>query len=582
MPQRLPAADSHPDSSFTRRLSHPAAAFLLSGCAVLASISAGTSGECSAAPRRPNVIFFLTDDQGWGDAAAWGHPYEKTPNLDRLTREGTRFSQFYVANPVCSPSRAAFMTGRYPARFRIHGHFSTHEQNVARVMPDWLDPQVVTLTSHFKAAGYATAHFGKWHLGHNDGAPEPGEYGIDEHITLVSNGPPLMPKGVKLEPHWWGKSTGIIMDHAIDFIRRHKDQPFYLNIWTLVPHATLDPTPEQLAVYADLIPRADHPAFGRWAQEYFKQARDLRSQMQVFAAAITDLDTQLGRLFDALKELGLEENTILVMSSDNGPEDYHVSNAANAGVGSPGPFRARKRSLYDGGLRTPFVIRWPGKIQAGRQDDASLIGSVDLLPTLCSLTGVKPPTNVAFDGEDVSDIVLSGKSRERKGPLYWEWRSAVAGNQEYLPPPIAVREGQWKLLTNRDRSRVELYDIPRDPGEEHNVAAEHPELVARLSKLTLDWKETLPPGEETPIRPKAKPAGKTAGKPSQDRFAMFKAKDSDHDGRLSQEEYLKNFPDPEDGRRRFQRFDVNHDGYLSEEEFVTMGGALPMPHERTK
>lgn len=547
-------------------MNQPFAAMILGLLPV--AVTAAHSAEVAS---RPNVIFLLTDDQGWGDAAAWGHPYCKTPHLDRLTAEGRRFGQFYVANPVCSPSRTAFMTGRYPARFRIHGHFATHELNAARAMPDWLDPQVVTVTRQLQAAGYATGHFGKWHLGGGEGAPEPGEYGIDSHVTIVSNGPQLREKDSPPEPYWWGKSTGIIMDHAIAFLRQNKDKPFYLNIWTLVPHAKLDPTPEQLAVYQDLTPRADDPAFGRWTQDYYRAAKDLRSQMQVYAASITDLDTQVGRLLDTLEELGLEEKTILFFSSDNGPEDYHISNAANAGVGSPGPHRGRKRSIYEGGVRQPLVVRWPGKIQAGVFDQTSVVGAVDFLPTVCAITGVKLPADLELDGEDVSDILLSGRARARKGPLYWEWRSTVAGNPDYAPPPIAVRDGPWKLMISRDRSRVELYDIPNDPAETNNLAAARPEVVERLAKIALDWKATLPPGEEKP-RPRAN--AKTPSKPAGDRAAMFKAKDSNNDGTLTLEEYLHNFPDQAEGRRRFPTFDANNDGVLSRDEFITLGGKI--------
>ncbi|MHB8898938.1 MAG: sulfatase-like hydrolase/transferase [Thermoguttaceae bacterium] len=520
----------------------------------------------AAGARKPNVIFLLTDDQGWGDAAAWGHPYYKTPNLDRLTSQSRRLGQFYVANPVCSPSRTAFMTGCYPARYRVHGHFATHEQNQARAMPDWLDPQVLTLTRHLHDAGYATGHFGKWHLGSGQGAPEPGAYGIDRHVTLVSNGPQLRDAAAPREEHWWGKSTGIIMDHALDFLRENRDKPFYLNIWTLVPHATLDPTPEQLAVYDDLQPRADDPAFGPWTQAYYRDARDLRSQMQIFAASITDLDNQVGRLLDTLQELGLEQDTILIFSSDNGPEDYHIANAANAGVGFPGPHRGRKRSIYEGGVRQPFLVRWPGHIAPGVFDDTSVVGSVDFLPTVCALTGVRPPQGIQADGEDVSDLLLGGPPRPRKAPLFWEWRSSVAGNPDFAPPPLAIRDGNWKLLTTLDRTRVELYDIPNDPAETRNLAADHPDVVDRLARLALDWKATLPPGEEQPfVRPKAK------AKPTLDRAAAFKAKDANRDGRLSLDEYLHNFPDEAEGRRRFPTFDTNNDNQLTEHEFVNMG-----------
>lgn len=546
------------------------AACLPLAAALQAQPAGAAAGPASRPRRRPNILFVLTDDQGWGDAAAWGHPYCRTPNLDRLTREGTRFSQFYVANPVCSPSRTAFMTGRYPARFGIHGHFATHEQNAARAMPNWLDPQAPTVTRQLQAAGYVTGHFGKWHLGGGEGAPEPGAYGIDRHVSIVSNGPQLRAKGAPPEAHWWGKSTGLIMDHALNFIRENRDKPFYLNIWTLVPHATLDPTPEQLAVYAGLDPQADHPAFGAWAQQYYKEAKNLRSQMRVYAAAITDLDTQIGRLLDTLQELGLEEDTLLVFSSDNGPEDYHIGNAANAGVGSPGPHRGRKRSIYEGGVRQPLVVRWPGTVKAGVFDQTSVLAAVDFLPTVCAIAAVTPPAGVTLDGEDVSDILLSGVSRARRGPLFWEWRSKVAGKPEFAPPRVAVRDGKWKLLTSLDRSRVELYDIPADSAETTNVASAHPEVVARLAPLALAWQATLPPGEEQPVPPR--PAqGKQPGKPAPDRATMFRNKDTNKDGILTLEEYLHNFPDQAEGRRRFPTFDANHDGVLSQGEFVTMG-----------
>ena len=435
-------------------------------------------------------------------------------------------------------------------------------------MPDWLDPEVLTVTRQLKAAGYVTGHFGKWHLGSGEGAPEPGAYGIDSHVTLVSNGPQLREKNSPPEEHWWGKSTGIIMDHALSFLRDNRDKPFYLNIWTLVPHATLDPTPEQLAVYRDLDPRADNPAFGKWTEDYYRQAKDLRAQMQVFAASITDLDTQVGRLIDTLEELGLAENTILIFSSDNGPEDYHIGNAANAGVGFPGPHRGRKRSIYEGGVRQPLLVRWPGRIAPGVFDDTSVVGSVDFLPTVCALAGVKLSDDRKRDGEDISDILLTGNSRPRRGPLFWEWRSSVAGNPDFAPPPVAVRDGKWKLLTNLDRSRVELYDIPSDPAETTNLAAANPDVVERLARLALDWKATLPPGEERPLpRPKAK----SQPAPSRDRPAMFKAKDTNNDGQLTLEEYLHNFPDQAEGRRRFPTFDTNKDNILSPQEFVDMG-----------
>ena len=229
----------------------------------------------TAVARPPNVIFILTDDQGWGDAKFAGHPYVKTPNLDRLAKEGTWLRQFYVAATVCSPSRAAFMTAHYPARHQIHGHFSDHAQNAARSMPDWLDAEVTTLPDLLKQAGYATAHFGKWHLGHGKDAPAPEAYGFDVSKTVNSSGPSLGDEGK--EPYFRARSTTLMVDETIKFAQANKDRPFYVNLWTLVPHAALKPTPEQLAVYAELQPKADDPAFGEWTRKYYANAKDLRS-----------------------------------------------------------------------------------------------------------------------------------------------------------------------------------------------------------------------------------------------------------------------------------------------------------------
>lgn len=534
--------------------------------------------SAAVAAQRPNVIFILTDDQGWADAKFAGHPYVKTPNLDRLASQGTRFKQFYVAATVCSPSRCAFMTSHYPARHLVHGHFSTHEQNAARSMPDWLDPKAPTITRLLRDAGYATGHFGKWHLGGGDGAPTPDAYGIDDVRAMVCRDPAWTEPATT----FWAKSTRLIVDEAIRFIKANKDRPFYANVWTLLPHAPLNPTPEQLAVYDGLEPRAADPAFGPWMQKYAGAAKDLKSQMRVFCASLTDLDTQVGRLLRALDELGLADNTIVFYSSDNGPEDYNISNAANAGVGNTGPLRARKRSMYEGGIRTFGLLRWPGHVAAGRVDDTSVVSSVDWLPTICKVAGVTVPADVQPDGEDVSDIWL-GTSRARTKPLYWEWLFRVWGD-DYTPPMLAVRDGNWKLFVNHSGSSAQLYDIPKDISEEHDVAARHPDVVKDLTAKALAWQKTLPPSQaretagatgkpvDTPRKPKAK--GKSQGKATPDRSSMFKAKDTNRDGKLTLEEYLHKFPDEAEGRRRFPTFDTNKDGVLSEEEFVTMGGKL--------
>ncbi len=539
------------------------------------------AGIGAAESQRPNILFILTDDQGWNDAHFAGHPYVKTPNLDKFASQSTWFRQFYVAATVCSPSRAAFMTGHSPARHLIHGHFADDAMNAARSMPNWLDPDVTTLPDLLKAAGYATGHFGKWHLGHGPQAPPPAAYGIEDSKTVNSSGPQLGDEAA--EPYFRAKSTALIVDETIRFMREHKDRPFYANVWTLLPHAPLKPTPEQLKEYEALAPKADDPAFGPWMQKYLAGAKDLKRQMQVFCASLTDLDTQLGRLFAALEEMKLADNTLIFYSSDNGAEDYRIGNAANAGVGNTGPLRARKRSMYEGGIRTFGLLRWPGHVPAGRVDETHVIAGVDLLPSLCRLAGVQVPPQLQPDGEDVSDIWL-GASRMRSKPLHWEWLFNVQGSADgYMPPMLAVRDGDWKLLINHKGNHPQLYNIPQDAGEEHDVASAHPERVRALTVKALDWVKTLPSSpardqaaetdrpQDQGRRTGAKPAASTAKPPTIDRRAIFQQKDTNHDQRLTLEEYLHRFPDQAEGRRRFPTFDTNGDGVLSEEEFVRAG-----------
>ena len=427
---------------------------------------------------RPNVIFILADDLGWGDLGCYGHPHIRTPHLDRLARQGTLFTQFYVNGSVCSPTRTAFMTGHFPARHAIHGHLAGGRLNRDRGMPDWLDPEVVLVTRLLRQAGYATAHFGKWHLGSGPGAPHPGRYALDVHRTVNSNGPAL---GDESDPYFRARSTGLMVDEAIAFIESHRDRPFYINLWTLVPHATLHPTDEELERYKRFSP-AGVPYQGA---------------TQIYYAAVTGLDAALGRLFSRLDELGLNENTLVVFTSDNGPEDIHIRNASHSGTGSAGPFRGRKRSLYEGGVRVPFIVRWPNHVPAGRIDEESVLTAVDFLPTLCRLAGVDLPSDYHGDGEDVSDM-LRGEPRPRRQPLLWEWRFRVHGDPVHHSPILSIRDGDWKLLMNPDQSRVELYDVPRDRMELKNLADRHPEIVDRLAARVLEWQATLPQGPVDP------------------------------------------------------------------------------------
>lgn len=438
------------------------------------------SALSTSAAERPNFIFIFADDLGWGDLGCYGHPHLLTPHLDKMASEGILLTNFYVANPVCSPSRTAVMTGQYPARHRVHRHFSSHANHVANNMPDFLDPSVTLLTKLMQENGYKTGHFGKWHLGGSKDAPPPSAYGIDTYYTTNSSDNKL-----KVPRH---ESTEKMVDEAIAFIEKNQEKNFYVNVWTLVPHANLDPTDEQMAPYEKLGPNG--PAKGR----RFSTPR------QIYYGAVTDMDYHLGRLLKKLDELGLSENTLVVFSSDNGPEDINIVNAAHSGVGSPGPLRGRKRSLYDGGVRVPFIAKWKGHTPAGLVDDQSLAGTVDLLPTFCSLAGIALPEGYQSDGQDITPI-FKGKNIKRDAPLLWDWTATQAGHTFNKSPGLALRSGKWKFLMNPDGSRKELYDFETDPQcmELDNVADQNPKLVKEFSKVLLEFKASIPQGNPTDV-----------------------------------------------------------------------------------
>jgi arylsulfatase A-like enzyme len=436
---------------------------------------------------RPNIVFIFADDWGWGDLGCYGHPHVQTPNLDALAARGTLYTQFYVCSGVCSPSRTAALTGQYPARFGVHGHFADHQMNARRGMPNWLDPTVPTYTRLLQQSGYTVGHYGKWHLGHGEGAPEPYAYGIDECCVNVGNGPQLDFALLHLNPkdeRTRSKSSKVIVDESIAFIDRHRDESFMLNVWLNDTHATLDPDEKQLEHYLKFMP------VGMQDKHVGANA--------IYFAVVTEADKQVGRLLRHLDQLGLRDNTIVIFSADNGPEDISVRNASHSGVGSPGPFRGRKRSLYEGGIRVPFILSWPaGGTPAGKVDNDTPLCAVDLLPTFCALAGVKLSENIKLDGE-VMDDVFKGIARPRTKPLMWEWRFRVHGHCINRSPILAIRKENWKLLLNPDGDRVELYDIPNDPMELNNQVDVQPDLVKSLSDQVLRWQATLPEGPFDP------------------------------------------------------------------------------------
>jgi len=455
----------------------------LSLCSVAGVADEGS--RAAMAGSKPNIVFIMADDLGWGDLSAYGHYEIETPNLDELAADGKLFTNFYAMSPVCSPSRAGILTGRFPARHRVHGHFAGSEHNEARGMPDWLDPSAPSFARRLQDGGYATAHFGKWHLSlpSGEGAPPPTEYGFDVSRAYLGAGPSL-PIEREGNPDFRAQSTKAIVDETIDFVRTHRDRPFYVSVWTLIPHTVLNPTEEQMAPfiekYAPDIP--GHPHAGAKA---------------VYYATVRDLDRQVGRLMEALEKMGLKEETLVIFSSDNGPETIHIDGASHSGIGSTGPFRGRKRSLYEGGIRVPFIVSWPGVIPKGRVDRESVLAGVDFMPTFCELAGVEPPSGeAASDGESMLGALGAGP-KERQKPLFWEFHYEIPfGHVIHKSPFTALRDGDWKLLTNPGGERTKLYDLANDPTELDDLSRRELGVAKELKGKLRDLRRPMP---EAPI-----------------------------------------------------------------------------------
>jgi N-acetylgalactosamine-6-sulfatase len=410
----------------------------------------------AAAADTPNVVMLLADDLGYGDLGCTGHPYAKTPSIDRLAKDGTLFKHFYDSGPTCCPTRTGLMTGRFPATYQKYP--ATYGFSGAPTVSELL-----------KKSGYATGHFGKWHIGDET---KPGTFGLDEIGVL--NG--------RRDPQ--GRDA-VTANAAIDFIRRHKGKPFYLNVWFHTPHNPVHPPQAYADKFAGVtLNRKDFPNPSQQAHfdEYQKGGGNLDEGLRNFLGDVNQLDTHAGRVLAALDEAGLRDTTVVVFTSDNGPAPAVNRKKLNANqMGSAGPYQGRKHTLYEGGVHQPLIVRWPGKVPAGRVDDTAVLAGVDWLPTVCSLAGIKTE-GLKLDGEDVS-AAWRGGAFTRSKDLFWK-----VSNPNATP---VMRRGNWKLHLP-PRGTAELYDLAKDPGERTNVAAKHPEVLKELTAALRKWDATLP------------------------------------------------------------------------------------------
>ncbi|HSH09820.1 MAG TPA: sulfatase-like hydrolase/transferase, partial [Oceanipulchritudo sp.] len=346
----------------------------------------------------------------------------------------------------------------------------------------WLDPQMPNIYRSFAEHGYRIGHYGKWHLGRQDRegnkvAPAPAEYGVHESATNNSTGPQLtgLTNANKSER---------TADEGIAFIERNQSQPFFLSLWINDPHAVLDPTQEQMEPYMQFT----NPA-----------VRDtLRSSQTVYYAILTAIDTAVGRVIAKLEGAGLRDNTIILFSSDNGPSPLWSLGTGHAGAGLTGLFRGTKASLYEGGIRVPFIVSWPGHVPAGRVEDQSTMAAVDMFPTLVKMAGLEAEVPASIDGEDRSGVLL-GTPAPRSKPLFWEYRFGNWGRELQVSPTLAMLDGDWKLLMNADRSRVELYNLREDMTETENRARYEKAIVEDMSARLMEWWDTeVPSPKKTP------------------------------------------------------------------------------------
>ena len=431
-------------------------------CSLGAAVAGAVTVRGSAAPRRkPNVVLFYTDDQGYADLGCFGSKDIRTPHIDALAKAGARLTGYYSAAPVCSPSRAALLTGLTPQRAGVPGNVRAGKDIVG------LRGGKVTIAEVCKGQGYATAVFGKWHLGTAKESYPLGQ-GFDEylchHYGCISFYTHIFSWDKRLGPvhDLWRNGTEIHEDgtymtdivtrEALRFIGEHKGEPFLLYLPYNAPHYPME-------------------APKKWMDMY----EGMETNRRPYAAMITCVDDSVGQIVAKVKELGLLDDTLFVFASDNGPSNEVRTKVNEQGPqpGSSGPYRGGKFSLLEGGIRMPFIAAWKGRIPAGTVSDEPAI-AMDILPTVAEAIGAKPPP--ALEGTSLWPVFRGGTLSER--PLFWD-----RGRQR------AVRRGRWKLLLDRN-GKAQLHDLQTDPGEKKNLAAEKPDLVKELRALHDQWRAT--------------------------------------------------------------------------------------------
>lgn len=431
---------------------------------------------------KPNIIFILADDLGWGELGCYGNTFNETPNLDKLASQGMRFTQAYAAAPVCSPTRASIMTGQYPARVGITDFLAPSTGRL-------LDPdQYVTINEALAHVGYRTGLVGKWHLDtefrENKGGPR--KHGFDEVIgtetKYIADGDYFFPYD-KISTFSAGSEGEYLTDRqseeAVTFIERNKEVPFFLYLSYYSVHTQLD-APEPLV---NKYKRKFDARYGVGSAEKLFGAKNKRHQSRhtdnpYLAAMLERMDAGVGKIMTALERNGLAENTLLVFFSDNG--------GANK-VGNNGGLRMNKTWLYEGGIREPLIMRLPGTIKAGTETDVP-VSSQDFYPTFLEIANAPRPEGTPVDGYSLLSLIRNGKAPERQA-LFWHYPAETGKWKNRMAS--AVRQGDYKLIYFYADARTELYNLRADPEEKHNLAEKMPRRVSELRQTLDSWKEAV-------------------------------------------------------------------------------------------
>ena len=422
---------------------------------------------------RPNIVFILIDDLGWADLPVYGHAFHETPAIDRLAAQGLRFTQAYTAAPLCSPTRASIQSGQYPARVGvtdfIPGHWRPYERlTVPKNRTQYLPLEVVTVGEAMKTQGYATAYFGKWHLGSSRTGTIPAAQGYDDsfyqsgrgHFDLAEKLTP--PQDVAPDDYF----AEVITDHGLAFMEAHRDQPFFLTLSHYAVHIPLEARQALIEKYEN----KEKPAEG--------------VNHPIYAAMVEHVDQSVGRVLDALDELGLSQSTVVVFYSDNGGLSERYDKADGVVMTTNAPLREEKGGLYEGGIRVPLLVRWPGVVAPGTISDA-LVTSVDLFPTFVDVAGGTMPEGQTVDGSSMVPV-LRGAAPDAERALFFHYP-----HYHHTVPAGAIRQGDFKLIEFFDDGRTELYNLREDIGEAHDLADDLPEKTAVMQTLLAEWREQV-------------------------------------------------------------------------------------------